>query len=95
VPASAPQRVSLQQNYPNPFNPSTTIRFEIPMGMSGRTTLRVFNVLGREIATLVDGTLQAGTHRVVFDAERLPAGVYYCRLLTGSVSETKKLLLLK
>jgi len=88
-----PQSFALEQNYPNPFNPSTTISYTIPK--SGRVTLKVYSVLGSEVATLHDGYQSAGTHSVEFNAADLPSGVYFYRLEAGDQSSTKKLLLLK
>lgn len=89
----APERFSLFQNYPNPFNPTTTIEFSI--GRESHVSLKVFDVLGREVATLVDGRLGAGDHRCVFDAKNLSSGVYMYRLQTGALVQTKKLGLLR
>lgn len=84
---------TLEQNYPNPFNPATTIRFALPTRSS--VTLKLFDMLGREVATLVDKELQPGAHKVVFDARKLPSGVYFYLLQAEEYSQTKKLLLLK
>ena len=83
----------LHQNYPNPFNPSTTISFKIQV--SGFISLKVYDVLGREVATLVNEERKAGTHSVQFDASRLSSGMYIYSLRTGSFSASKKLLLMK
>ncbi len=88
-----PQDYVLHQNYPNPFNPTTTIRFSLPE--RSHVTLKVFDVLGREMATLVDGALHAGEHSVVFDAKGLPSGVYWYRLQTTRFHGVRKLLLLR
>jgi probable HAF family extracellular repeat protein len=88
-----PVEYQLQQNYPNPFNLSTTIRFSIPH--REYVTLKVFDVLGREVATLVDGEMNAGEHSVVLDAMDLPSGVYLFRIQVGSYTESKKLILVK
>jgi hypothetical protein len=87
-----PTRVALYPNYPNPFNPSTTIRFELPAREDVRLT--VFDVTGREVSRLVEGTLEAGSHEVQFQARALPSGVYLFRLTTpeGSRSQTSMLL---
>jgi hypothetical protein len=90
---SLPEGFSLSQNYPNPFNPVTTIGFEVPE--SARVRLSVFDLLGREVAVLVDGLLQAGLHRVQFDAQDLPSGTYIYRLSTPMASMTNRLSLLK
>ncbi len=87
---------ALFQNYPNPFNPRTTITYTIPVGAYNCTPLlRVFDVLGREVATLVNGFESPGLKSVVFDASSLPSGVYFYQLRSGSFVETKKLVLTK
>lgn len=83
----------LEQNYPNPFNPSTRIAFAVQG--SGFTTLKVFDMLGREVATLVNENVQAGNHERTFDAAGLASGVYFYRIDAGSFSQTRKLLLLR
>jgi len=88
-----PLSYSLSQNYPNPFNPSTTIRFSV--GMYGRTSLRVYDVLGREVATLVDEWQEAGRKAIQWNAEGFASGVYFYRLVAGDFVATKRLLLLK
>ena len=88
-----PEEFRLYQNYPNPFNPTTTIRFSLPR--REHTMLKVFDVLGREIKTLVDGELNFGEHSVVFDAKNLPSGVYFYRLGTPTFSQTKSMGVLK
>jgi len=88
-----PFQYTLEQNYPNPFNPSTTIEYSLPQ--SGLVTLKVFNVLGKEVATLVNGQNEAGKHKVDFDAAALNSGVYFYRIEIGSFVETKKMILLK
>jgi hypothetical protein len=92
-PTGVPETYVLNQNFPNPFNPSTTIRFSIPN--TGKVTLKVYNLLGMEVATLVDGELSAGTHRVTFEASNLPSGVYFYRIDAGSFSDVRKMALLK
>ena len=88
-----PQKIHLEQNYPNPFNPSTTIRFSL--SHREHVTLKVFDVLGREVAKLVNGELNAGEHSVVFDADGLSSGIYFYRLQAGDFVDTKKLVMLK
>ncbi|HEY6436326.1 MAG TPA: T9SS type A sorting domain-containing protein, partial [Ignavibacteriaceae bacterium] len=87
----------LEQNYPNPFNPTTNIRFRI--ADPGFVTLKVYNVIGKEIAILVNDELPAGEHDVTFDASFVsggfPSGVYFYQLKTNSLTETKKLVVLK
>ena len=85
--------IRLMQNYPNPFNPLTSIEFRL--SEPGVVSLRVFDLLGRETVVLVNGELRPGTHRVAWDATGLPAGLYLCRLQSGEMSETMKMLLLR
>jgi fibronectin type 3 domain-containing protein len=88
-----PKEFSLSQNYPNPFNPSTNIDFNIPA--RSFVLLRVFDIMGRDVATLINQEMSAGTYQVTFDASQLPGGVYFYRLQAGTFTGTKKLLLLK
>ena len=88
-----PHSFSLSQNYPNPFNPATTINFSLPA--STHVTLNVFDILGREVATLVDEDEPAGVNSVRFDASRLSSGVYYYRVMAGSFVAVKQMLLLR
>jgi len=88
-----PTSYSLEQNYPNPFNPTTTIEYSLPR--NGFVTLKVFNVLGKEVATLVNGQVEAGKHKVDFDASTLNSGVYFYRIESGTFVETKKMILLR
>jgi len=88
-----PSSVELLQNYPNPFNPSTTIRFSLPQ--REHVTLKLFDVLGREIVTLVDEELNAGEHTVVLDAKSLASGVYFYQLRAAGFIQTKKMLIIK
>jgi hypothetical protein len=87
----APFEFRLEQNYPNPFNPSTRIAYSVQG--SGFTSLKVFDILGREVATLVNELKQAGTYEVNFDASKLSSGVYMYRLQSAGLSVTRKLLL--
>jgi hypothetical protein len=90
-----PNDYNLQQNYPNPFNSSTTIQFSIPVGTYGRTSLQVYDLLGHEVAVLVDEVKQPGTYTVQFDGRGLASGVYVYRLRAGAFVQSRKLLLLK
>jgi hypothetical protein len=83
----------LSQNYPNPFNPSTKIIYSL--AKTSHVSLKIFNLLGQEIATLVDGNITAGQHEVTFNASRLSSGVYIYTLRTGENVSTKKMTLLK
>ena len=93
VPYSGPRSIFLRQNYPNPFNPSTTIRYGLPS--RSHVTLTVFNTLGQQVATLVEGEQEAGYHEEVFNASGLASGVYLYRLTAGSFVEVRKLLLIR
>jgi hypothetical protein len=88
-----PNGYDLTQNYPNPFNPSTEIRFDI--GKDGFTTLRVFDMLGREVSQLVSEELIAGTYTATFNASDLPSGTYFYELVSGDVRMAKKMVLMK
>jgi hypothetical protein len=83
----------LHQNYPNPFNPRTTISWQSPL--TSWQTLTVYDVLGREVAILVDEFKQAGIHTIEFDASALSSGVYFYRLRSGQYCQTKKSLVTK
>jgi len=89
----SPASFSLNQNYPNPFNPTTTISFNLPK--QSHITLKVYNILGQEVAILMNEVKSAGSYREVFNASSLPSGVYVYKLTAGSYIETKKMLLLK
>jgi hypothetical protein len=88
-----PSEFILYQNYPNPFNPSTVISWQSPIG--SHQTLKIYDVLGNEIATLVDEYKPAGVYEIDFDASKLSSGIYFYKLQTGSFVETKKMILLK
>lgn len=88
-----PQEYGLTQNYPNPFNPSTIIEYSIPA--AGSVDLKVYDILGREVAVLVNGIKNAGTYRVTFDAGKLSSGIYFYRVTSGDYSDVKKMILLK
>lgn len=88
-----PEAFGLAQNYPNPFNPATTISYQLPV--RSQVDLRVFDLLGREVATLVKGQVEAGYHQVPFNGSHLASGMYIYRLQTGNQIFTKKLTLIK
>ncbi len=98
-----PLEFSLSQNYPNPFNPVTTIEYSIPDVISNRqqpernlfVTLKVYDILGNEVSTLVNDEKPAGKYEVKFNGNILPSGIYFYRLTSGSYSAVKKLVLLK
>ena len=95
ISGTVPNNYDLLQNYPNPFNPITTISFQIPN--SGLTTLKIYNVLGKEVATLVNGFLQAGYYKNSFSSDeyKLSSGIYFYKLTSGSFSKIMKLALIK
>ena len=88
-----PTEFALRQNYPNPFNPSTKISWQTPI--SGYQTLKVYDVLGNEVASLVNGEKPAGIYEISFNASQLSSGVYFYKLQLGSFIETKKMTLIK
>lgn len=88
-----PTEFALHPAYPNPFNPATELRFDLSHG--GLTTLKVYDTLGREVATLLDGTMNAGTHTVRFDASAYSSGVYFARLVSGANTDVQKIVLMK
>ncbi len=88
-----PEKFALFQNFPNPFNPSTAIRYDLPI--NSIVVLKIYDVLGREVETLVSQRQTAGSHFITFNASYLPSGVYFYRLESGTYHDTKKLILLK
>ncbi len=90
---AAPSGFRLEANYPNPFNPETTFRFSLPE--AGEITLRIFDLLGREVAVPASGRYGAGEHRVRFHADGLASGVYFCRLEAGDRIRTRKIVIQK
>lgn len=93
ISSNAPAAFTLEQNFPNPFNPTTTINFTIPV--SGNVTLKVYNVVGQEIATLVNTFQTAGSYQTQFDAANLSSGMYFYSLTSGNYTQIKKMMLLK
>lgn len=90
---AAPESFELFQNYPNPFNPSTIINYQL--SIDSYVKLKVYNLLGQEVATLVDGEQLAGYHEAVWDASSVPSGVYYYQLHAGSFTNMKKMMLVR
>jgi len=88
-----PTEFRLEQNYPNPFNPSTTIQFAVPK--ASQVTIKIYDVLGRRVATLVDEKYQPGTYKVTFEADELASGVYIYRIQADGFVNSRKLMLLK
>jgi hypothetical protein len=88
-----PAVFSLMQNYPNPFNPATTIEFSLPQ--AANITLKVYDMLGREVAEIAQGNFSPGRHKAEFNGASLPSGIYFYTLKAGEFSATKKLMLMK
>ena len=88
-----PTEFALEQNYPNPFNPTTTFRYSIPT--QSKVVVKVYDILGKEIATLMDEEKSVGTYEITWNATNLPSGVYFYQLKAGNFIETKKMILLK
>ncbi|MCX8011498.1 MAG: T9SS type A sorting domain-containing protein, partial [Ignavibacteria bacterium] len=88
-----PEEFTLSQNYPKPFHPTTKIEYSIPQ--SARVTLKVFDILGNEVITLIDETKKAGTHSIEFDASRLSSGIYFYKLKVGDRYLIRKMNLVK
>ena len=88
-----PSSFSLSQNYPNPFNPTTNIKYQITQNKL--VALKIFDIIGKEIATLVNEKQSPGTYEVTWDASAFPSGVYFYKLTSGDFAETKKMILIK
>ncbi len=88
-----PTQFSLEQNYPNPFNPSTIIRYSIPV--EGKVKIKIFDILGREVSTLLDRNHKAGNYSIEFDGSNLSSGIYFYRLRCGNFIETMKMIFLR
>ena len=93
ISSEIPERFSLYQNYPNPFNPTTNIKFDIQK--TSPTKLVVYDALGREVATLVNEELKAGSYQTDWDGNNYTSGVYFYKLISGDFVETKKMVLVK
>jgi len=93
VGSGVPEVYDLSQNYPNPFNPSTTINFSLPA--ASNVVLKIYDVLGREVATLLDAQKGAGNYQVNFDASKLASGLYIYTINAGDFTSTKKMMLMK
>jgi len=91
--SAIPTELTLNQNYPNPFNPTTTIEYSI--SRTSQVTLKVYNLLGQEVVTLVNKKQKAGQHEIEFDGSKLASGVYMYNLKAGETSVTKKMVLIK
>lgn len=93
APLSKPGSFSLSQNYPNPFNPATTINYQIPS--ITKVTLKIYDILGREVGTLVNEVKNPGKYAVQFNADKLSAGIYFYKFQAGNYAESKKMILVK
>ena len=93
VSENVPVTTRLRQNYPNPFNPVTRISFDV--SRAGNVIIKVYDVTGREVQTLVNETLNPGTYAMTFDGTGLTSGVYYYKLISGQFTETKRMVLIK
>ncbi|KAA0253008.1 MAG: T9SS C-terminal target domain-containing protein, partial [Chlorobiota bacterium] len=93
VEAGTPSAFKLDQNYPNPFNPETVIGYALPV--PGEVNISVFNALGEQVVTLVDGVHEAGNHQVTFNASNLPSGLYFYRMTSGKFTSTRKMILIR
>jgi hypothetical protein len=91
--SNLPVKFELYQNYPNPFNPKTIINYDLPK--DSYVKIKVTDMLGREVATLVNQPMKAGENKVEFDGSNYPSGVYFYKLQAGDFTQTKKLILLK
>jgi len=90
---TVPENIILYSNYPNPFNPSTKIKYSIPQ--TSQVQIKIFDVLGNEIETIVNEEKPAGTYELTWNAVNLPSGVYFYHLCAGSFIGTKKMMLIK
>jgi hypothetical protein len=90
---STPNDFSLEQNFPNPFNPTTVIRWQLPV--TSEVSFKVYNILGNEVAAIINKELPAGNYEVEYDASNLPSGIYFYTLTANDFSETKKMTLVK
>jgi hypothetical protein len=88
-----PNRYELKQNSPNPFNPSTVISYTLPI--DSRVSLKVYDIIGREAASLVDGLQEAGNHSIILDGSHLSSGVYICKMVAGKYAASIKMILMK
>ena len=90
---SLPNKFIVEQNYPNPFNPTTIIDYSIPQ--TSFVTLKIYDALGNEVASLINGQKSAGNYKIKFNGSKLSSGIYFYRLNAGNYSETKKMILMK
>ncbi len=98
ISSEIPEKFSLSQNYPNPFNPQTKIKFDVPANVKGQTSnvkLVIYDLLGREVTTLVNEELKPGTYEADWDGSNFSSGVYFYKIISGDFVETKKMVLMK
>jgi len=88
-----PTHFALEQNYPNPFNPTTTISYELPH--AANVSLKIYDIIGREVVSLVEGLQAAGYHEVTLNGRDFSSGLYFYRLIAGTFVDTKKMLYVK
>ncbi len=88
-----PTTYAINQNYPNPFNPTTTIIYSLPKII--KVNLKVYNLLGQEVAILVNEEMSIGTHSVTWNAQNVPSGIYFYKITAGEFSKIKKMILIK
>ncbi|MFQ5676698.1 MAG: T9SS type A sorting domain-containing protein, partial [bacterium] len=98
IDVTAPETFNLSQNYPNPFNPETKIRYQLPA--SGKVEIKIFDLLGRQVKTLISENMDAGFHEITWDARnqsghKVSSGIYYYQITAGDFRETKKMILMK
>ncbi|RPI17436.1 MAG: T9SS C-terminal target domain-containing protein, partial [Ignavibacteriae bacterium] len=96
--SSIPNQYKLYQNFPNPFNPTTKIKFDVPTEVKGQKSevrLVIYDILGKEIAVLVNELSNPGTYEIEWNAANYPSGIYYYKITAGDYSETKKMILIK
>ena len=99
ISSEVPSNFKLYQNYPNPFNPTTNIKFDITRtevrSRKSEVSLKIFDILGKEIQTLVNEQLQPGTYEITFDGSNLSSGIYYYKLISGDFIDSKKMMMIK
>jgi hypothetical protein len=95
ITTTIPQKFELYQNYPNPFNPSTKIKFDLPGNFNSNVTVKIFDITGKEVTTLVNQNLKAGTYEVDWDARTVSSGVYFYQLLTDKFTTVRKMIVAK
>ena len=95
ISSEVPDKYSLYQNYPNPFNPTTNIKYQVTNNNKALVILKVFDVLGKEVATLVNEKQSPGTYEITFDGSSVSSGVYYYKLSADKFTDTKRMVIIK